>query len=67
LFFGDEITDNDILTIPHKGIAVRDFVLKPLSDIAPDLYHPLLNKTISELLKEVTEKNIIRIFPEKIF
>jgi 2-amino-4-hydroxy-6-hydroxymethyldihydropteridine diphosphokinase len=66
LFFGNEIVDDDILTIPHKGIAERDFVLKPLSEIAPYLVHPLYNKTVTELLKEVTENNIIRIFPEKI-
>jgi 2-amino-4-hydroxy-6-hydroxymethyldihydropteridine diphosphokinase len=66
LLFGNEIISNDIITIPHKGMAERDFVLQPLSDIAPDLLHPVLKKTIRELLKEVTEKNIIRIFPGKI-
>jgi 2-amino-4-hydroxy-6-hydroxymethyldihydropteridine diphosphokinase len=59
LFYEDEIIDNDTLTIPHKGIAYRDFVLKPLSDIAPNLIHPQLNKSVTELLNEVTEKNII--------
>jgi 2-amino-4-hydroxy-6-hydroxymethyldihydropteridine diphosphokinase len=67
LFYEDEIIDNDTLTIPHKGIAYRDFVLKPLADIAPDFIHPQLNKSVTELLNEVTEKNIIRIFPGKIF
>jgi 7,8-dihydro-6-hydroxymethylpterin-pyrophosphokinase len=66
LYFGDQIIDNDILSVPHKGITYREFVLTPLNEIAPELIHPLFNKTSSELIKEVTEKNIIRIFPEKI-
>jgi 2-amino-4-hydroxy-6-hydroxymethyldihydropteridine diphosphokinase len=67
LYFGNEVINNDFLTVPHKGIPYRDFVLTPLTEIAPDLVHPVLNKTSSELIKEVTEKNIIRIFHEKIF
>jgi len=66
LFFNNEVIKTDKLTIPHKGITERDFVLVPLSEIAPGFVHPELNKKIIDLLKEVTEKNIIRIFPEKI-
>jgi 2-amino-4-hydroxy-6-hydroxymethyldihydropteridine diphosphokinase len=67
LYFGNEVIDNDMLMVPHRGIPYRDFVLAPLAEISPDLMHPLLKKTSSELIKEVTEKNIIRIFHEKIF
>lgn len=67
LFFNNEIVKNEILTIPHKGIPERDFVLQPLMEVSPDFIHPGLNKTAEELLKKVTEKYIIRIFPEKIF
>ena len=38
------------LTIPHSLMAERIFVLKPLADIAPELRHPVLNKTVQELL-----------------
>jgi len=66
LFFDNEIVKNEILTVPHKGIPERDFVLVPLMEISPDFVHPELKKTAEELLKKVTEKNIIRIFPGKI-
>lgn len=67
LFYNNEIVKNEILTVPHKGIPERDFVLVPLMEVSPDFVHPELNKTAEELLKKVTEKNIIRIFPAKIF
>lgn len=45
--------DRTILNIPHKLMHERTFVLQPLSDIAPDVVHPLLNKPIIDLYKEV--------------
>ncbi len=60
LFFNDEIINNDILRVPHPGIAERDFVLVPLSEIAPGYIHPELKEKISDICKAVTGKNIIR-------
>lgn len=50
LFYKDRTIRNDRLIIPHPGIPYRRFTLEPLHEIAPALVHPLLHKTISELL-----------------
>ena len=50
LFYDDVvIVEGKSLTIPHPRLAERAFVLKPLLEIAPDLAHPRLNKTVKEL------------------
>lgn len=54
LFYNNLIINNSsTLIIPHPHIQERDFVLKPLSEIAPDLIHPVFNKSIEELLKNI--------------
>ncbi len=50
LLFDDMIVDSKDLTIPHPAMALRRFVLQPLAEIAPERLHPLLKKTIRELL-----------------
>lgn len=52
LLIDDLVIDSPLLTVPHPYLPERKFALTPLNEIAPDLVHPVLNKTISELLKE---------------
>ncbi|MFL7837777.1 MAG: 2-amino-4-hydroxy-6-hydroxymethyldihydropteridine diphosphokinase [Candidatus Promineifilaceae bacterium] len=47
-----------VLNVPHKGIEERATVLVPLADIAPDLVHPLLGKTIAELLAKINTTGV---------
>jgi len=58
LFFDDVVMDTPPLVIPHPRLHERAFVLVPLADLAPDLVHPVLHKTVNELLDGVDRSEI---------
>ena len=62
LFFGSAIVREAGLEIPHPRMAERRFVLVPFAEIAPGAIHPLLKKTITELLVETPDKSEVRLF-----
>ena len=53
LFFGNSIVDDKDLTIPHPAMHERRFVLDPMAEIAPAARHPILKKTVRELLDDL--------------
>ena len=56
LFYDKVVYKDEELEIPHPGIQERDFVLQPFSDINPNFPHPVLKKTIRELLDTLPEE-----------
>jgi len=53
LYCGSDIMNDENLTLPHPYIAQREFVLKPLSDIAPDFIDPQSGKSVREMLYQL--------------
>lgn len=66
LLFDDLILSDDVLTLPHKGMHLRDFVLLPLAEIDKSVVHPVLKISVNELLNQVQDRTIISKIDEKI-
>lgn len=66
LFFDNKIISNELLTIPHKYISQRAFVLVPMLEIAQDFMHPVFNKTISQLYDDLETPEMVCLYGTRI-
>ena len=62
LLYGAEVVQEADVIIPHPYLHKRGFVLFPLAELAPDLLHPVLKKTIKELLKGIEEEGGVELY-----
>ncbi|MBL8957782.1 MAG: 2-amino-4-hydroxy-6-hydroxymethyldihydropteridine diphosphokinase [Myxococcaceae bacterium] len=53
LLYGDRVIDTPNLKVPHPAMHERRFVLEPLAELAPELVHPVLKKSVAELLAQL--------------
>jgi 2-amino-4-hydroxy-6-hydroxymethyldihydropteridine diphosphokinase len=61
LFYDDRVISvSDALHVPHLLLHERAFVLRPLADLAPELEHPILYRTVRELLAELEDEHEVR-------
>ena len=58
LIYDDLVSSTKELSIPHPFFHEREFVLRPMADIAPDLVHPVLDMSVSELLDEMEASGV---------
>ena len=64
LFYNDVILESKELTIPHPAISIRRFVLAPFSMFRPGFVHPVLKKTMREMLDECPDKSEVRVIED---
>jgi 2-amino-4-hydroxy-6-hydroxymethyldihydropteridine diphosphokinase len=64
LFFNQEVIDQPGLQVPHPRLHLRRFTLLPLAELAPELIHPIMGKTIEQLLESCPDQgHVIRVKP----
>ena len=60
LLYGDIVINHEHLVIPHPRLAERRFVLEPLVQMAPDIIHPILKKSMRSLLRDCRDPSEVR-------
>ncbi len=65
LLYGDFVIDEPLLKVPHPAMPDRRFVLEPMAEIAPDVCHPVLQRSMRELLQALPEgEQVKRVEPK---
>ena len=59
LIFRDQQLETEFLTVPHPRLALRRFVLVPLNELVPSLVHPVLGKSVRELLAQTKDRSTV--------
>ncbi len=59
LLFKDFLSDTEFLTLPHPRLPARRFVLVPLTELGPNLVHPVLGKSFRELLLQTKDRSTV--------
>jgi 2-amino-4-hydroxy-6-hydroxymethyldihydropteridine diphosphokinase len=65
LLYDDLVMNEKVLIIPHPRLAERRFVLEPLAQIAPELLHPVLKKSMRSLLEECRDTSEVRLLGDR--
>ena len=60
LLYGDLQTATEFLTVPHPRLHERRFVLVPLAELAPHSVHPIINKSVQEILHSVKDHSMVK-------
>jgi 2-amino-4-hydroxy-6-hydroxymethyldihydropteridine diphosphokinase len=66
LFYGEMVIDLPRLRVPHPELPNRRFALAPMAEIAPGLVHPVLHRTIRDLLAECADRGDVKKIPPNI-
>jgi 2-amino-4-hydroxy-6-hydroxymethyldihydropteridine diphosphokinase len=61
IFYGDRIVKTSELTIPHARMAEREFVLRPLNTVAPNMQHPETGRTVADMLGQLPDDGMTRL------
>ena len=60
LLYGDFQCNTDFLNLPHPRLHLRKFALVPLAELAPCLIHPVMEKSVQEILSETADASMVR-------
>jgi 2-amino-4-hydroxy-6-hydroxymethyldihydropteridine diphosphokinase len=64
LLYGKSVIDNEVIKVPHPHLSERRFVLVPLSEIAPQLDVPGLDRSVRELLNVCPDRGAVKFYRE---